>query len=183
MKTLNFTCVDNSNVYAEGCRASAVAKKMPGANTYIDAMNNKVTDRDWQLDYGKLHEFVCGEKTEIGCANLWGSPPPKDSFWKMVEQKGFDVKTFERNYAGKEKKVDVAIAHQITKDAYTGKVRKGIDVITLVAGDKDYAPVVEDLVEGGFTVDVVFWDNVAPELKDACSNFISLNRYLTHLSW
>lgn len=79
------------------------------------------------------------------------------------------------------KKVDVAIAHQITKDAYSGNIRKGIDEITLVAGDKDFCPVVDDLVENGFTVHVVFWDNVAPELKAACSQFTSLNPFLTFI--
>lgn len=178
---MNFTYIDNSNVYAEGCRASAVAKKMPGAETYIDAMNNKVVDRSWQFDYGHLHEFACGEKAEIGCAKLWGSPPPSDSFWKMVGRKGFEVKTYDKNFAGKEKKVDVAIAHQITKDAYSGKISKGTDEITLVAGDKDFCPVVEDLVENGFTVHVVFWDNVAPELEAVCSKFTSLNPFLGYV--
>jgi hypothetical protein len=177
----NFTYIDNSNVYIEGCRASAVAKKLPGAETYIDAMNNHVVDRSWQIDYGHLHQFACGDKADIGCAKLWGSPPPSDSFWQMVGRKGFEVKTYEKNFAGKEKKVDVAIAHQITKDAYSGKIQKGVDEITLVAGDKDFCPVVEDLVENGFTVHVVFWDNVAPELKGACSKFTSLNPFLGYV--
>lgn len=179
---MNFTYVDNSNVYIEGCRASAVAKKLAGAETYIEAMNNGVVDRAWNLDYGKLHQFACGDKAEIGGAKLWGSPPPSDSFWEMVKRKGFEVKTYDKNFAGKEKKVDVAIAHQITKDAYSGKIDKGTDEITLVAGDKDFVPVVEDLVENGFKVHVVFWENVAPELKAACSEFISLNPFLDMLS-
>ena len=181
-KPLNFTYVDNSNVFVEGSRASAVAKKLPGAETYVAAMNNHVTDKTWQPDYGRLHEFVCGDKSEIGCAKLWGSPPPTDTFWEMVRRKGFEVKTYEKNFAGKEKKVDVAIAHQITKDVYSGKVRKGIDEVTLVAGDKDFVPVVEDLVENGYIVHVVFWDNAAPELRAVCSKFTSLNPFLPHLT-
>jgi hypothetical protein len=179
---MNFIYVDNSNVFAEGCRASAVAKGMPGADTYTNAMNNGIVDRSWNLDYGHLHQFVCGDKTDIGAAKLWGSPPPSDSFWAMVERNGFEVKTFDKNFAGKEKKVDVAIAHQITKDAYSGKIRKGLDEITLVAGDKDFCPVVEDLVLEGFVVHVVFWDNAAPELRAACSNFTSLNPFLGFVS-
>jgi hypothetical protein len=53
----NFTYVDNSNVYIEGCRISAVRRKMPGAETIIDAMNNRVVDMSWQVDYGRLHEL------------------------------------------------------------------------------------------------------------------------------
>ena len=181
-KPLNFTYIDNSNVFVEGSRASAVARKMPGAETYVAAMNNQVTDKSWQPDYGRLHEFVCGDRSEIGCAKLWGSPPPADTFWDMVRRKGFEVKTYEKNFAGKEKKVDVAIAHQITKDVYSGKIRKGIDEVTLVAGDKDFVPVVEDLVENGYIVHVVFWDNAAPELRAVCSKFTSLNPFLPHLT-
>ena len=70
----------------------------------------------------------------------------------------------------------------LTKDAYSGKIRKGIDEVTLVAGDKDFVPVVEDLVENGYIVHVVFWDNAAPELQEACTKFTSLNPYLAHLS-
>ncbi|MCU0433684.1 MAG: NYN domain-containing protein [Bacteroidia bacterium] len=148
----------------------------------IDAMTRGVFNFSWKMDYGKLHQFVCGDPKHIGCAKLWGSPPPSDSFWKMVEMNGFEVKTYERSKSGKEKKIDVAIAHQMTKDAYT-KIDKTSSEIYLVAGDKDYVPVVLDLVENGFIVTVVFWDNVAVELKEVASNFISLNQYLDHLTY
>ncbi|MFK3940925.1 NYN domain-containing protein [Pseudomonas monteilii] len=179
---MNFTYVDNSNVYLEGRRASAVAKKLPGAETYIAAMNNRVMDQSWELDYGLLHQFACGDESNIGSAKLWGSPPPPDTFWQMVERKGFKVKTFDKNFSGKEKKVDVAIAHQITKDAYSGLIDKENDEITLVAGDQDFVPVVEDLVESGFKVHVVFWENAAPGLKAVCSKFICLNPFLDNLT-
>ena len=116
--------------------------------------------------------------SEIGAARLWGSPPPGDSFWEMVERKGFDVKIFEKSVAGKEKKVDVAIAHRMTKDAYT-IINKAEDEITLVAGDKDFEPVISDLRAEGFNVHVVFWGHAAKELRDAASQFINLDSYLT----
>lgn len=178
----NFTYVDNSNVYIEGCRVSAVINQLPGAATLVDAMNNGVVDRTWHLDYGQLHSFACGNPAQIGCANLWGSPPPGDSFWQMVARHGFRVTRYRRSAAGKEKKVDVAIAHQMTKDAYSGNVRAGEDEITLVAGDKDFVPVVEDLAANGFTVHVVFWDHAAQELRGAATKFISLNPFFRHLS-
>ena len=111
---------------------------------------------------------------------MWGSPPPGDSFWKMVESKGWKVTIFDRNYAGKEKKVDVAIAHAMTKDAYTIVNRDG-DELTLVAGDSDYVPVVKDLVAEGFDVIVAFWDHASPELKREAPEFFSLNKYLSVL--
>lgn len=178
----NFTYVDNSNVFIEGSRVSAVKKGLPGAATIIEAMNNRVVDFSWQIDYGSLHHFACGNPADIGGAYLWGSPPPGDSFWQMVERYGFKVTKFDRNQAGKEKKVDVAIAHQMTKDAYSGVITKGRDEMTLVAGDKDFVPVVEDLVASGFIVDVVFWNHAATELKQAATKFVDLNPYLDHLT-
>ena len=79
-----FTYVDNSNVFIEGQRVSAVQKGM--ARTITDAIDRRIIDFDWRLDYGNLHSLLCGERSEIGAANLWGSPPPGDSFWKMVER-------------------------------------------------------------------------------------------------
>jgi uncharacterized LabA/DUF88 family protein len=152
------------------------------AMNIYEAMNKDIKDFSWQLDYGRLHEFLCGtDNCEIGCARLWGSPPPSDSFWKMVERKGFEVKTYEKSFAGKEKKVDVAIAHQITKDAYT-IIDKPNDEINLVAGDKDFVPVVEDLVGAGVRVVVVFWNHAAPELKRVATDFTSLDAHIDFLS-
>jgi hypothetical protein len=178
----NFTYVDNSNVFIEGSRVSAVKRRLPGASSIVAAMNSRVVDRDWQIDYGSLHDIACGTPAEIGAAYLWGSPPPGDSFWKMVERYGFKVTTYDRNAAGKEKKVDVAIAHQMTKDVYSGVVRREVDEITLVAGDKDYVPVVEDLVELGVLLYVVFWNHAADELKRAATKFVSLDPFLDALT-
>ncbi|TLU88152.1 MAG: NYN domain-containing protein [Chlorobium sp.] len=175
MKT--YTYIDNSNLFIEGRRVSAVAKGM--APSIYDAMNHYILDHDWEVSYRELHNFLCGQnKSEIGGAKLWGSPPPGDTFWSYVEKQGFEKTVFDKNYQGKEKKIDVAIAHSITKDAYT-IIDKEKDEIALVAGDKDFVPVVEDLVKEGYNVQVVFWDHVAKELRDAASNFLSLDKYLT----
>jgi uncharacterized LabA/DUF88 family protein len=100
----------------------------------------------------------------------------------MVERLGFKVTKYERNFSNKEKKVDVAIAHQMTKDAYSGAVRKGLDEMTLVAGDSDYVPVVVDLVSAGFTVHVVFWGHAAKELREAATRFVPLDSHFDFLT-
>lgn len=178
----NYTYVDNSNVYIEGARVSAVNKGVFGASTIVEAMNNKVVDTSWHIDYGALHQFACGDPADIGGANIWGAIPPSDSFWRMVERHGFNVTKYDRNVAGKEKKVDVSLAYQMAKDAYTGVIKPGDDEMTLVSGDKDYVPVLEGLAADGFVVHVVFWDHAAKELRDAASKFISLNQHLDFLT-
>ncbi len=176
---LTYTYVDNSNVFIEGQRVSAV--KLGLARNIWEATQNRIVDHQWQLDYGKLHQFVCGDRSEIGGAKLWGSPPPGDSFWRMVEAKGFKVTKYEKSVSGTEKKVDVAIAHQMTKDAYTLIDRKSSE-ITLVSGDKDFVPVVEDLTNEGFRVVVAFWSHAARELRDAASSFFDLDPWHSHLT-
>lgn len=176
----NFTYVDNSNVFIEGQRVSAVEKGL--ARDINDAMDCGITDPHWGIDYGALHNIVCGQPSEIGAARLCGSIPPGDSFWKMVERHGFDVRTYDRNVIGKEKKVDVTITLWMIRDAYSGAIKRGVDEITLVAGDNDYVPVVEDLVENGHTVDVVFWSHAGRELREAARKFVALNQYLSFLT-
>jgi hypothetical protein len=177
MEELTYTYVDNSNFFIEGQRTAAVDAGM--ALDIFDAIDRRVFDYSWQPDYGKLHTLICGDKKQIGAAKLWGSPPPADSFWKMVERKGFKVKTYERSY-GREKKVDVAIGYEIAKDC--PKMDKATSEIILVAGDKDFVPVVEDLKSEGYNICVAFWDHAATEMKQKASSFFSLNQYLKHLA-
>jgi NYN domain len=176
-----FTYVDNSNLYIEGCRLSAVKKRLSGVNNIYDAIRTQVFDNDWDMDYGRLHEFLCGsENSEIGTARLWGSPPPQDTFWNYVRSKGFDVKTYERT-GGKEKKVDTAIAYQIGKDS--GKIiDKENDIIVIAAGDKDYMPCIEDLTTDGFKIHVAFWGHAAREVQAAATKFINLDPHQDYLS-
>lgn len=178
----SFVYADNSNVYIEGCRVSAVRRGLPGAASIGEAQRNGVVDHTWNIDYGRLYEFACGtNKSEVGCANLWGSPPPGDSFWEMVERKGWKHKTYQKNVQGKEKMVDVAIATSVTKDAFT-IIDKANDEIVLISGDNDFVPAVEMLRNEGFRVVILFWDHAGAALKQAASEFISLDKYFDHLS-
>lgn len=172
----NYVYVDNSNIYIEGCRISAVKKGL--AKNIYEAMGSGIVDHQWNLDYGRLYEFICGGDA---VARLWGSPPPGDSFWNMLERKGFNPTVYDKNFSNKEKKVDVAIAHRITKDAYK-LIDKTNDEITLVSGDTDYVPVLADLVAEGYKVEVAFWDHASLELKRTASRFISLDQYHDHLT-
>ena len=74
---MNFTYVDNSNVFAEGQRASAVAQKFHGASTYVEAMNNNVVDRDWQLDYGHFASICLWGKGRYWGRKTLGVTSPK----------------------------------------------------------------------------------------------------------
>jgi len=172
-----YAYVDNSNVFIEGQRVAAVAKGM--ALDIDDAIKRRVFDFNWRLDFGKLHQILFGERYEVGCAKLWGSLTPQDSFWKAAERKGWQVTTYERS-SEMEKGVDVAMAYQIAKDAT--HIDKALSEIILVTGDSDFVPVVHDLVAGGYNVIVVFWSHAASKLREE-TQFVALDQWLEQLTY
>jgi uncharacterized LabA/DUF88 family protein len=175
----NFLYVDNSNVWIEGMHVSAAAQGI--APDIWAALQYRICDYQWKIDFGKLYEFAGGQSSEVGRAVLYGSrPPANDSLWSMAERKGFEVIVHDRNVANKEKKVDTNIVTDMVSDSYE-LMKPGEDEITLVAGDADYVPTIEKLRARGFTVHVVFWDHASRELQDAATKFIPLNPYLEHL--
>ncbi|MBE9234554.1 NYN domain-containing protein [Anabaena aphanizomenioides LEGE 00250] len=178
----NFVYIDNSNVFIEGKRVSAVRKGLV-SNIY-DAMNRKIIDNSYRLDFGKLHSVTAGsDPTKIKRAVLFGSRPPiNDSLWVIAEKAGFETIIVDRNSANKEKKVDTGIVTEMLRDAYT-KMNKVDDVITLVAGDGDFVPAIETLRKDGFTIELFFWNHAAQELKDACDRFVALDLHLEHLEF
>lgn len=171
--------VDNSNVFIEGKRVSAVRKGQ--AFDIRDAHERRIWDDDYRMSFGKLYEFVAGTKAaDTARAMLFGSRPPEDdAIWNIARSAGFEVVTYDRNIANKEKKIDTGLATEVVRDAYRNASPD--DVFTIVSGDADYVPTVETLRGDGFSVEVVFWDHAAGELRDAASSFISLNEHLDSL--
>jgi hypothetical protein len=114
----DFIYVDNSNLYIEGKRVSAVKKGL--AMNIYDAMNNRILDFGYNISFGRLHEFVAGkDKSQIARAVLFGSrPPPEDSIWRYAEKAGFELVLEDRNVANKEKKIDTGIVSAMVRDAY-----------------------------------------------------------------
>ncbi|MEW5782066.1 MAG: NYN domain-containing protein [Pseudomonadota bacterium] len=177
---MDYIYVDNSNLYIEGRRVSAVATGL--ASNIVEAMNLGILDHGYTISFGKLHQFLTGnDLSKIKRAALFGSrPPPNDSIWQYAKKAGFELHLEDRNFANKEKKIDTGIATLMTKDAYKyGKPAE--DVFVLVAGDKDYVPTLNELRADGYNVEVVFWNHAAQELKEAATKFISLDGFLDNL--
>lgn len=176
----NFLYVDNSNVWIEGMHVAAVRNGL--APSIYHAQQAGICDHSWKMDFGRLYEFAGGDRRDVGRAVLYGSRPPKnDSLWAIAEAKGFEPIVFDRNFAGKEKKVDTKIATDIITDSFTRMDPKN-DEVTLVSGDADFVPTVENLRERGFSVDVVFWSHASAELKGAATKFVELNAQLDFLN-
>jgi len=173
---MEFCYIDNSNIFIEGQRVSAVRRKQ--AEDMDAAIRNGIQDQQYRLDFGKLYEFAVGfDLNQVGRAMLFGSrPPANDHLWTIAQDVGFEVIVEDRNLSNKEKRVDTGLTFELTRDAYRS-VEKSNDRITLVAGDGDYVPVVKNLVDDGFNVEVFFWNHCSRDLRDAASKFVSLDQH------
>lgn len=176
----DYIYIDNSNLYIEGRRVSAVASGL--AKDIYDAMQNGILDQGYTISFGKLHQFLTdSDPSKTKRAALFGSrPPPNDGIWGIAKSAGFTPHLEDRNAANKEKKIDTGIVTLMLTDAFT-TADPSQDTIVLVAGDGDFVPAINALRARGFNVDLVFWDHASKELKQAASRFISLNQYLDHL--
>jgi hypothetical protein len=171
--------VDNSNVWVEGRRVSAVRKGM--APTIYDAMNNRVLDMTWTYDFGRLYQLACPETELLGRTALFGStPPPSDSIWKRARREGFEVRLFERNASNREKQVDNAIGTLMLEDSYEW-MRDG-DTVTLVAGDGDFVPTLTSVQRRGFPITVMFWSHASRQLRDLADTFFDLDPHFDFLT-
>jgi uncharacterized LabA/DUF88 family protein len=175
-----YVYVDNSNLWIEGMRISAVRRGL--ATSIDDALEHDITDHGWTYDFGKLYQAVCPIGQAIGRSSLFGSrPPANDSLWQLARNNGFEVSVFDRNYANKEKQVDVAIATQMTADSYE-HMSPG-DKAVLVSGDRDYLPTIEHLHNRGFPTVVAFWEHATGrELKAPPADFFALDGLFDYLT-
>lgn len=176
----NLLYVDNSNVWIEGMHVAAARHGL--APDVWTAVQNRICDHNWRLDFGKLFEFAGGARADVKRAALFGSRPPQnDSLWQAAERIGFQVVVYDRNIVGHEKKIDTDIVATMMEDSYE-LVTIGKDEITLVSGDSDYVPAIAKLKKRGIPVHVVFWAHASRELKDAATKFVQLDPFLEHLA-
>uniref|UniRef100_UPI003FEFC08F NYN domain-containing protein n=1 Tax=Barnesiella intestinihominis TaxID=487174 RepID=UPI003FEFC08F len=167
-----FIYVDNSNLWIEGKHISAVKKGK--ASSIREALTKNICDNSFRIDYGKLTNLIAGTQNDVSRALLVGSvPPPQDSLWEQIKQRGYEVIKYSRNLNNHEKKVDTTILTNMLKDIYTKMTNK--DIIYLVAGDSDFAPAIEIAKQQNIKVCVCFWSHASTELKKAADQFISLN--------
>lgn len=178
---MNYIFVDNSNVWIEGQRVSAVKRKM--ARDLTHAMNAQIFDASWRMDFGMLLNLSSGyDKAAIGRAVLYGSKPPDtDTLWEAARLQGFEVVAYDRVH-GHEKKIDTGIATEMASAPLDYGLDPKRDRFVLVGGDRDFVPPVLKLKSWGYEVTVAFWDHASRELVEATTNFRSLNKDLHRLT-
>ncbi|PKY47258.1 hypothetical protein RhiirA4_462388 [Rhizophagus irregularis] len=135
--------VDNSNIEIEG-------KKL------ISALES-VYENQLYIDYGRLLKTLLNGRQIGDDPVIVGSrPPPNDSIWRKIEDFGYRVTVFDKNYAFQEKEVDNELWLSIS-DAIQEHKRPGI--IVLVAGDGDYRPALTRALLRDWIVEIWFWDH------------------------
>lgn len=171
--------VDNSNVWIEGRRVSAVRSQM--ASSMHEALQYNICDMTWTYDFGRLYQLACTEGEKLGRTALFGStPPPSDSIWEIARREGFEVKLFPRNAQNKEKQVDNAIGTLLLEDSY--EYMQPGDTAILIAGDGDFVPNLDSVRRRGYRVRLMFWSHASGALKAAADEFVSLDPHFDTLS-
>ncbi|MGX1614784.1 NYN domain-containing protein [Micromonospora chalcea] len=176
-----FVYVDNSNVWIEGQRIQAVRQGL--AADLADAQRRQVAAQ-WHYDFGRLYELACPSTAHIGRSILFGSrPPADDSLWNIAKREGFQVITYDRNAANKEKQVDISLSTTMMEDSYEHMKLSRRDIAVLVGGDGDFVPTVKSLKRRGFGVRVVFWSHaVSRELRESADEFVVLDPHFEALT-
>jgi uncharacterized LabA/DUF88 family protein len=152
--------VDNSNIFIEGQKASAMRKGVLPANSG----DRQPNDVSWRISFDRLLRQLANGR-DIRAAILVGSrPPPNDDVWEMAKQSGFEVITHDRDAANKEKAVDTELVAQGTLLIATTEPA----VLVIASGDRDFLPLVNVAHKRKWTVEVAaFAGSIASQLQIA----------------
>lgn len=172
--------VDNSNVWIEGMRESAVARAL--ARNHHEAQEHEILDYSWKLDYDALYSLLDTPGYLLARATLYGSRTPRNGpVFRHAERAGFEVVLSDRNRFGRETDVDPAIIEAL-EIAAERLPRPEQHRIVLVSGDAHFAPAVSKLTGRGFEVTVMSWSHsLAWALRKAASTVVLLDPFLDQL--
>ena len=148
-----FLYVDDSNMWIE-------AKKLAANKLKLKC----VEDPRLRLDIGKVTDVVANDR-KVAWGILYGSePPPIDSVWQKIRERGWKVITTRRStFTKKEKQVDHQMVADITA-LVSGCVFKG--KIVMVSGDADIIPAISKSLQMKWSTEIWMWENgVSNSLK------------------
>lgn len=127
--------VDNSNVFIEGQKFSAINKGVVKKT----AFERDPQDPSWRIDFGGLL-LAMSQGRIVEHAILVGSRPPQnDSVWKEAENRGFEVTVHDRGSQNEEKAVDTELVAQATE--FICCCVDQMD-LAIASGDRDFIPLV-----------------------------------------
>ena len=142
--------VHQSNMWIE-------AKKLYGRQK---GFKSDIEDHRVRIDMGKLADVLAGGREEVK-GKLYGSePPPIDTVWKKIRERGWEVLTSQRSQlTGKEKQVDTKLVTDVISLACKTPIHERTTII-LVTGDANVIPAIEGVLgEERWKVEVYMWAN------------------------
>ena len=170
--------VDNSNLFVEGQRQSALRRGW--VRSMAEAMDIDSLDPGWRLDYTALRAVLEAVVGKLHSARVFGSichtvPAPKRlALGEAISRGGWQPTLHLRHSGRREKCVDVELASQTVWEAVTATDRDRGGVL-LVAGDGGYGPLVDLLVGRGYELVVAFWSQAAVVLRREASRYVVLD--------
>ena len=100
-----------------------------------------------------------------------GSQEDATHLKSMLRKREYEPMIYHRIKAGREKKVDIAVAKEMLINAF----HHNCDLALLVAGDEDYVDLVQEMKRYGVTVIGAFFpQGRSPDLELACDTFCDM---------
>ena len=155
-----FIYVDDSNIWIEGKKLAAKQLKL-----------RCVEDPRLRLDVGKVADVVANGR-EVAWGILYGSePPPIDTVWEKIEERGWKVITSKRSaFTNREKQVDHQMVADITALVSDRTVAKG--KIAIVSGDADIIPAIKEGLSKNWCFEIWMWEGgISNALKSLAEDY------------
>ncbi|CAG8642992.1 3920_t:CDS:2, partial [Paraglomus occultum] len=159
--------IDNSNIWIEGKYTVGNLERL---GTF-DSDRNSYCFKQLQIDHGRLLTTVqCGRKLGSAPLVIGSCPSPNDSLWARVRDQGFKVNIFDGDIGShREKKIKLVLpATETIMSSDPG-------VLVLIAGDRDYRPLVKQAQKLNWTAETWFWSSGTSRLLKSDTIFRSLN--------
>jgi uncharacterized LabA/DUF88 family protein len=136
--------IDDSNIFIECQKCYAKHLKL-----------RVQQDPRCRIDIGKLLDLAQRGR-KFCCGDLFGSEPPAiDTVWIKIREKKLIVHKFHKNAKGKEKEVDVSLVVVAMHHSFKHADKVNYQTIIIVAGDRDYCTLVEDIAGRGWKVEIL----------------------------
>ncbi|KAJ3335425.1 hypothetical protein HDU93_005520 [Gonapodya sp. JEL0774] len=177
--------IDNSNLFIEG-------KYAVGEHLLVGYRNNtrsndptslKLQFKNLRIDHGMLIDTIAGTRQVQKVFVVGSRPPANDTLWEKIrtsrEEGLIHVEVFDRNVAGKEKRVDTYLTTQMVALGYQAKYDNNFPhcIFAVVAGDADYVPPITQVknISSSFKWETWFWKHSTQKSLKEISYFVGLD--------
>lgn len=126
-------------------------------NLFWGITNDNMFGKSFRIDFGLLlleaAKDRSGNARPVLKAYIAGVIPDDDYFWEVAKNQGFQVK---RGYLGANNRSKQDDSYLITEIVSTIYEKEGPSTVVLLAGDADYKPPLEKVLEKGWRSEIAF---------------------------